>query len=100
VSYRFTKFRLERSSHYSNDISEKCPYDAVAVFDDSYLTSNQSQNFGIFCGVLDTELPEFVSKTNTTYIQFVSDSSRGGEGFEAEIKFTYGRVVYIVLIVY
>jgi len=93
VSYRFTKFRLERSPHSSNEISDKCPYDSVVVFDDSYLTSNNSQDFGIFCGVLDTELPEFVSKTNTAYVQFVSDSSRGGEGFEAEIKFTYGRVV-------
>ncbi|CAI6368736.1 unnamed protein product [Macrosiphum euphorbiae] len=89
VQIVFTKFRLERSPHSSNEISEKCPYDSVVVFDDSYLTSNNSQDFGIFCGILDTELPEFVSKTNTAYVQFVSDSSRGGEGFEAEIKFTY-----------
>ncbi|XP_029345463.1 cubilin isoform X3 [Acyrthosiphon pisum] len=91
VQIVFTKFRLERSSHYSNEISNKCPYDSVVVFDDSYLKSNNSQDFGIFCGILDSELPEFVSKTNTAYVQFVSDSSSGGEGFEAEIKFIYGE---------
>lgn len=100
--YRFTKFRLEHSYYafLSNDISEKCLYDSVVIFDESYLHNNNSQDFGIFCGFLDTQLPEFFSKTNSVYVQFVSDSSRGGEGFEAEIKFTYGTVVYFIIFYY
>lgn len=97
MSYSFTKFRLERSTHYSYKLS-KCPFDSVIIFDESYLTSNNSQDFGIFCGTLDMQLPTFMSKTNTVYIQFVSDSSFGGEGFEAEIKFFYGRVVYFLVV--
>lgn len=92
--YRFTKFRLE---HSFNAISDECLYDSVVVFDESYLHNNNSQDFNIFCGVLDTQLPEFISKTNSVYVQFVSDSSRGDEGFEAEIKFTYGTVVYFII---
>jgi len=97
VSYRFTKFRLEDSPHYFDEISNKCPYDSVVIFDESYLKSNTSQDFSIFCGVLDKRLPVFISKTNTVHLRFVSDSIRGGEGFEAKIKFTYGRVVYFLV---
>lgn len=83
--------------HSFNAISDECQYDSVVVFDESYLHNNNSQDFNIFCGVLDTQLPEFISKTNSVYVQFVSDFSRGDEGFEAEIKFTYGTVVYFII---
>jgi len=79
------------------NISDKCQYDTVVVFDGSYLQNNNSQDFDIFCGVMDTQLPAFVSTTNSLYVQFVSDSSRGDEGFEAEIQFTYGTVVYFIV---
>jgi len=100
VFYRFTKLRLEQSINeftLNDNISDKCQYDSVVVFDESYLHNNNSQDFDIFCGVLDKQLPEFVSRTNSVYVQFVSDSSRGDEGFEAEIKFTYGTVVYFIV---
>ncbi|XP_029345465.1 cubilin isoform X2 [Acyrthosiphon pisum] len=94
VQLKFTKFRLEDSFNaftLDENISDKCQYDSVVVFDESYLHNNGSQDFDIFCGVMDIQLPTFVSKTNSMYIQFVSDSSKGDEGFEAEIKFTYGK---------
>jgi len=79
--------------------SQKCLYhtDFVLIIDESYLKINNTQEAVIYCGVLDKyKLPEFVSKTNNVYVQFISDSSRSGSGFEAEIKFTYGRVVHFL----
>jgi len=90
---------LENELFSSDEISEKCKFDAVVVFDESYLHNNNSQDFDIFCGVLDAQLPKFISKTNSVYVQFVSDSSRGDEGFEAEIKFTYGTVIYFIVFI-
>jgi len=84
------------SSYTFIGTSEKCSFDAVIVFDGSYLNSNNSQDFDIFCGNLNKKLPEFISKTNTIYVQFVTDSAGGYEGFEAEITFTYGRVLYFL----
>lgn len=100
--YRFTKFHLESYPSYGSfyyESSQKCLYhtDFVLIIDESYLKINNTQEAVIYCGVLDKyKLPEFVSKTNNVYVQFISDSSRSGSGFEAEIKFTYGRVVHFL----
>lgn len=98
--YRFTKFHLENYPPHFNEKTQNCLYhnDFVAVIDESDLISNNSEGLRFFCGVLDTKLPEFVSKTNSTYVQFISDSSRSGEGFKAEIKFTYGKVVHFLIV--
>lgn len=59
------------------------------VFDESDKGSNNSEN--VFCGNLDYALPEIKSKTNTMYVQFISDYSKSGEGFSGEISFIYGK---------
>lgn len=102
VFYRFTKFHLESYASYDSfyyESSQKClnNTDFVVVIDESDLKINNTQDAVIYCGVFDKyKLPEFVSKTNIVYVQFISDSSRSGSGFEAEIKFTYGRVVHFL----
>lgn len=67
---------------------EKCEYDAVYVFEDPDFKSNR--NFSVFCGNMDNSLPDIQSKSNTLYVQFISDSGRNYEGFVADILFTYG----------
>lgn len=89
--YRFTKFHLESDVTDVED-SERCQYDAVYVYDKSDINSNNSQYLGVFCGYYyDNRLPEVMSKTNTMYVHFISDSSRNFDGFVGEISFTYGK---------
>jgi len=90
-SYSFTKFRLERGK--VGDEGDKCPYDGVYVYEESDIKNN-TQDLNVFCGNLDNELPEIKSKTNTMYVQFISDSSRNDEGFVGEILFVYGEYLY------
>lgn len=100
--YRFTKINLESYPSYDSfnyESSQKCLYynDFVVVIDESDLKINNTQDSVIFCGIFDKyKLPEFMSKTNTVFVQFISDSTRSGSGFEAEIKFTYGKVVHFI----
>lgn len=92
--YRFTKLRIE-PGYRGGDIGEnidKCPYDALIVFEESDIEMNNTEN--IFCGNLDYELPEIKSKTNTMYVQLITDNSRGDEGFSGEISFIYGKCSY------
>lgn len=69
----------------------KCPYDAVFVFDGSELNSENPQYLGVYCGLLNDKLPEVISITNTMYVQFISDFSKNEEGFVGEISFSYGK---------
>lgn len=91
--YSFTKFRLE--SDYDDELDEapedRCPDDYVTVFDESDKNSNNVRSVQKFCGVLDDKLPEIKSKTNTMYVNFITDSSINNEGFVGEISFTYGK---------
>lgn len=89
--YSFTKFRLEIDYDEEASEDDKCPDDFVKVFDESDIHSNNSRGLGKFCGVLDDKLPEIKSKTNTMYVNFVSDNSLNDEGFVADISFTYGK---------
>lgn len=99
--YRFTKLHIESGYNDANDNGEnidRCPFDAVIVYDKSDIGSKNTEN--VFCGNLDYGLPEIKSKTNTMYVQFISDSSRNGEGFSGEISFVYGKCLYIFLFIY
>lgn len=92
--YSFDKFRLEPGVDFDEPDQrpiDKCIYDYVLVYDDSDIKGSNSEGLGIFCGVLDDNLPEIKSKTNTMYVQFVSDSSRSDEGFIGQVSFTYGK---------
>lgn len=71
---------------------EKCEFDAVYVFENTDYKSNR--NFSVFCGIMDNSLPDIQSKSNTLYVQFISDSRRNNEGFVAEIVFTYGKLMF------
>ncbi|KAL5234243.1 hypothetical protein ACI65C_001653 [Semiaphis heraclei] len=90
VQLIFTKFRLEADYDGEASEEERCPDDYVNVFDESDLKTNNSRGLGKFCGVLDDRLPEIKSKTNTMYVNFITDASISDEGFVGEISFTYG----------
>lgn len=91
IFYSFTKFRLEADYDEEASEEERCPDDYVNVFDESDLKTNNSRGLGKFCGNLDDKLPEIKSKTNTVYVNFVSDATVNDEGFVGEISFTYGN---------
>ncbi|XP_022177373.1 cubilin-like [Myzus persicae] len=91
VQLVFTKFRLEADYDEEASEEERCPDDYVNVFDESDLKTNNSRGLGKFCGNLDDKLPEIKSKTNTVYVNFVSDATVNDEGFVGEISFTYGE---------
>lgn len=98
IVYSFTKLRLEPSYHHNmmfledpEEDDDPCPFDAIYVYDQFDLDSNNSQGLGIFCGDFQENLPELKSKTNVMYVTFVTDSSRSNEGFAAAVSFTYGE---------
>lgn len=99
--YRFTKFHLEPQHNYDGvKDEERCEYDVVYVYDESVINSNTSKYLAVFCGYYNNDrLPEVVSKTNTMYVQFISDSSRNSDGFVGEISFTYGKGIISIFII-
>lgn len=79
LSYRFNSFSLEASSN--------CRFDYVAVYDGG---STLAPLMGKFCG---RELPPNLrSSSNQLFLEFVTDSSVGAEGWRATYSETLGNV--------
>lgn len=98
--HRFTKFHLEPQYNKLPNAKEeeRCLYDVVYVYDESDINSNTSKYLSVFCGYYNNDrLPEVISKTNTMYVQFISDSSRNFDGFIGEISFTYGKQIFSII---
>ena len=64
-----------------------CAYDYVSVYDGSSL--DPSSLLGTYCG---TAIPDNIrTRSNAMLVNFVSDTSVSGEGFEAMYRTTYGQ---------
>ncbi len=64
-------------------------YDYVSIYDGPHL--DPASMLGIFCG---TVIPDNVrTKSNTMLVNFVTDSSVAGEGFEASYRTTFGKAI-------
>jgi len=76
----FEKFHLEPH--------RRCQFDAVSVYNGELL--NYRQLIGRYCG---TAIPaDIISSGSSIVVNFVTDSSRTGEGFFARYTSVYGKL--------
>ena len=81
VLYSFEKFHLEPHS--------RCDFDAVSIYNGEVIDS--SQLIGRYCGT--TIPPDVVSSGSSIVVNFATDSSRTGEGFFAQYRSVYGKLL-------
>lgn len=81
-------------SNFAISSEDRCQNDVVIAIDESDMGSNNSKALGVFCGNLNDKLPKIVSRTNTLYVQFITDGSISDKGFVGEISFSYGKSSY------
>lgn len=91
VSYQ-PFFFLARFISFNVEPHSRCLYDYLDVFDGN---NTSAPKIGRYCG---THAPDVIkSSGNAMYINFVTDSSESGEGFQGAYWSTYGEMLLLEL---